>query len=68
MSREILGTKFFTVQETAEILRVTPQTVRNYIRGGKLAGKRIGRPILIPEKDIEGYLNASTSINTTLQK
>lgn len=68
MSKEIQGTKFFTVQETADLLRVTPQTVRNYIREGKLKGTRIGRPILIPEVYIIKYLEAPTSIKTTLQK
>lgn len=68
MSTEIQGNKFYTVQETASLLRVTPQTVRNYIREGRLKGIRIGRPILIPEGDISKALEDLTSIKTTLQK
>lgn len=48
--------KFYTVQETADVLKVTPQTVRAYIRDGKLKGKRIGQPILITEKNIKAFL------------
>jgi|AntAceMinimDraft_18_1070375.scaffolds.fasta_scaffold08975_2 excisionase family DNA binding protein len=68
MSREILGNKFYTVTETAKLLRVGPQTVRKYVRQGKLKGIKIGRPILISEGDISKALEGSTSIKTTLQK
>ena len=44
------------MQETAETLRVTPQTIRSYIKQGKLKGKRIGRPILISEENIREFL------------
>ncbi|MFA5436314.1 MAG: helix-turn-helix domain-containing protein [Candidatus Neomarinimicrobiota bacterium] len=71
MVTQIENIKFFTVQETAGLLRVTPQTVRAYIKQGKLKGKRIGRPILISEDNIREFLTtpeAPTSVNTTLQK
>jgi putative molybdopterin biosynthesis protein len=71
MVTQIENIKFYTVQETAELLRVTPQTIRSYIKQGKLKGKRIGRPILISEANIQEFLTTPenpTSINTTLQK
>jgi putative molybdopterin biosynthesis protein len=71
MVTQIESIKFFTVQETADLLRVTPQTVRAYIKQGKLKGKRIGRPILISEENIREFLTTPedpTSINTTLRK
>jgi len=71
MVTQIENIKFYTVQETAETLRVTPQTIRSYIKQGKLKGKRIGRPILISEENIQEFLTTPenpTSINTTLQK
>ena len=55
--REIEGIKLFTVTETAETLGITPQTVRAYIKQGKLKGQRIGRPILITENSIKQFLN-----------
>ena len=55
--REIEGIKLFTVTEAADTLGITPQTVRAYIKQGKLKGQRIGRPILITENSIKKFLN-----------
>ena len=59
MATEIEGIKFYTIPETAEALNVTPQTVRAYIKQGKLKGQRIGRPILITENNLKEFLKAS---------
>jgi excisionase family DNA binding protein len=48
--------KFYTVTETAEALNITPQTVRAYLKRGKLKGNRIGKPTLITEKNIKEFL------------
>ena len=52
----IEGIRFYTVTETAKTLNVSIQTVRNYLRRGKLRGQRIGRPILITENNIKEFL------------
>ncbi len=36
MSTIIEGIKFYTIPETAKALRVTPQTIRAYIKRGRL--------------------------------
>jgi len=59
MATEIEGIKFYTIPETAEALNVTPQTVRAYIKKGKLKSKRIGRPILITENNLKEFLKAT---------
>ncbi len=59
MATIIEGIKFYTIQETAEALNVTPQTVRAYIKQGKLKGQRIGRPILITENNLREFLQAT---------
>ena len=59
MSTTIEGIKFYTIPETAKALRVTPQTVRAYIKQGKLRSQRIGRPILITENNLKEFLNQS---------
>lgn len=59
MATVIEGIKFYTIQETAEALNVTPQTVRAYIKQGKLKGQRIGRPILITENNLREFLQES---------
>ena len=52
----IEGIKFYTVPDTAKALQVTPQTVRAYIKQGRIKSKRIGRPILITENNIKEFL------------
>ena len=56
MGTIIEGIKFYTIPETAKALRVTPQTVRAYIKQGRLKGQRIGRPILITERNLKEFL------------
>ena len=52
MSTIIEGVKFYTIPETATALKVTPQTIRAYIKRGRLKSQRIGRPILITESNL----------------
>jgi excisionase family DNA binding protein len=59
MATEIEGIKFYTIPETAQALRVTPQTIRAWIKQGKLKGQRIGRPILITENNLKEFLQAT---------
>ena len=59
MATVIEGIKFYTIAETAKALNVTPQTVRAYIKQGKLKGQRIGRPILITENNLKEFLQAT---------
>jgi excisionase family DNA binding protein len=56
MATVIEGIKFYTVPEAAEALRVTPQTIRAWIKQGRLKAKRIGRPILITENHLKEFL------------
>ena len=45
MPTVIEGIKFYTIPETAQALHVTAQTVRVWIKQGKIKSQRIGRPI-----------------------
>jgi len=56
MSTIIEGIKFYTISETAKALRVTPQTIRAWIKQGKINSQRIGRPILITENNLKEFL------------
>ncbi len=56
MATEIQGIKFYTIQETAQALQVTPQTIRAYIKKGRIKSQRIGRPILIKEDNLREFL------------
>lgn len=51
-------TKNITPDEIAEILRVTPQTVRNEIKRGNLHSYVIGDRYLISPKHLQEYLQS----------
>lgn len=61
MATIIEGIKFFTIPEVAEALHVTPQTIRAYIKTGRIKSQRIGRPIYITETNVREFLKPSTS-------
>jgi excisionase family DNA binding protein len=56
MGTIIEGIRFYNVRETAKVLQVTPQTIRLYIKQGRIKSKRIGRPFLIAEKNLKSFL------------
>jgi excisionase family DNA binding protein len=64
MATIIEGIKFYTIQETAQALKVTPQTIRAWIKKGKIKSQRIGRPILITENNIREFLQPSTGLRS----
>lgn len=59
MPTVIEGIKFYRIPEVAEALQVTPQTVRKYIRMGKIKSQRIGKPIFVTEKNLKEFLKPS---------
>jgi excisionase family DNA binding protein len=59
MATVIEGIKFYTIPETAEALRVTSQTIRAWIKKGRIRSQRIGRPILITEANLKEFLSQS---------
>lgn len=50
---------FFTVEELAKTFRVSPHTVYEYIRSGRLPAKRFGRQYQISQQAIERFLVGS---------
>ena len=56
MGTIIEGIRFYTIPETAKALQVTPQTIRSYIKKGRIKSQRIGRPILITENNLTEFL------------
>jgi len=59
MPKEIQGIRFYTLQEVALELDVTAQTVRAWIKQGRIKSQRIGRPILITEESLRDFLQPS---------
>jgi excisionase family DNA binding protein len=51
--------RFLTLKEAAEILRLHPRTVREYIRRGELSGRLIGRRWRFRRKELDGFFEAA---------
>ena len=51
------GFMMLTLKEVAQRLNVHENTVKNFIRGGKLTGYKLNRVWRIKEKDLEKFLN-----------
>jgi excisionase family DNA binding protein len=71
MPKEIAGKRYYTVMEAGKALQVTPQTIRTWIKRGRLQAYRIGVPLYIPEQSLKQFIASAivpTSINITLQK
>lgn len=49
--------KLYTVVEAADLLQVTPQTIRMWIRNKRLKAVRMGRPFFISQKSIDKFLS-----------
>jgi excisionase family DNA binding protein len=51
-----MATKFYTVEEVADILRVSTATVRNLIASGELAATQVGRQYRISQESLDDYI------------
>jgi len=51
-----------TVKETAELLKVSEQSVHNYIKRGFLPAQKVGRILLIKRTDVEDSLKEVKSL------
>jgi excisionase family DNA binding protein len=48
--------KLYTAPETAEILQLKTDTIRRYIRSGKLKGVKVGKAWLVAESEIKRFI------------
>jgi excisionase family DNA binding protein len=49
--------RLLTPEEAARILAVSPKSVREWLRQGKLKGVKVGRLWRIRERDLEAFLD-----------
>ena len=55
--------RMYTVQETAEVLRKSPKTVRRYIRNGLLPVLRSGpRSVVVAEGELKKFMHTDSSM------
>jgi excisionase family DNA binding protein len=50
--------RFLTVQEVAQLMRVSSMTVYRLIRAGDLAAVRVGRSFRVRDVDVDTYLQS----------
>jgi excisionase family DNA binding protein len=50
--------RFLTVQEVADLMRVSSMTVYRLIKSGELPAVRVGRSFRVSELDVDGYLQS----------
>lgn len=51
--------EFYTVEEVARLFRVSEQTIRLWIKAGKLQSKKVGRAHLIPAASVQALLDTT---------
>ena len=56
MAQSFATARFLTVQEVAEIMRVSTMTVYRIIKSGELPAVRVGRSFRVAEPDVDAYL------------
>ncbi|MHB0912796.1 MAG: helix-turn-helix domain-containing protein [Armatimonadota bacterium] len=50
--------RILTVEQTAEKLQMSEDVVREYLRAGKLPGRKIGKSWRVVESDLESWISA----------
>ena len=56
MSQSFSTSRFLTVQEVAELMRVSTMTVYRLIKSGDLPAVRVGRSFRVRDVDVDTYL------------
>ena len=51
--------ELYSVRELEKILPITPLTIREYIRKGKIKGKKIGKSWFVLKQDLEAFLEGN---------
>lgn len=57
MPRQVGELKLFDVQELAELLGVADDTIRNYLKAGRIAGQKLGTKWYVSEDGLRDYFN-----------
>ena len=56
MNNGLSKSRFLTVQEVADLMRVSSMTVYRLIKAGELGAVRVGRSYRVTEDDVDRYL------------
>ncbi|GAH99089.1 unnamed protein product [marine sediment metagenome] len=53
----IRGEKYYLVKDLEKILPLTKNTIRMYIRKGRIRGKKLGKLFYVSNTDLRGFLD-----------
>ena len=56
MAQSFATARFLTVQEVADLMRVSTMTVYRIIKSGELPAVRVGRSFRVRDIDVDSYL------------
>ena len=59
MPKVILEVKLYTLEETAELLGVTKQTITKYLKEGRIVSTTIGGKKYLSEENIRTFLQTA---------
>ena len=62
MSQETGRVRYLTVEEVADVMRVSKMTVYRLLHSGELPGVRVGRSFRVPQDALEAYLRSSSTV------
>jgi len=63
----IFDEKHFSIKEVAEMLGISPTSVNNYVKTGKLRATKIASSWHIKEVDIKAYLDSNSNTHMITQ-
>ncbi|HXY94870.1 MAG TPA: helix-turn-helix domain-containing protein [Acidimicrobiia bacterium] len=58
MAQSFATARFLTVQEVADLMRVSTMTVYRIIKSGELPAVRVGRSFRVRDVDVDNYLGS----------
>ena len=62
MSEETGRVRYLTVEEVADVMRVSKMTVYRLLHSGELPGVRDGRSFRVPQDALDAYLRSSSTV------
>ena len=68
MPINIRGEKYYLVEDLAKILPLTKNTVRMYIRKGRLRGQKLGKLFYVSNTDLRKFLDGSEQDQDTQKR
>ena len=57
MSIKIRGEKYYLVEDLVNILPLTKNTIRKYIRKGRIRGQKLGKLFYVSNSDLRAFLD-----------